>query len=77
MESKITCCANVCLKAWQSTVQEISINNRIALVPKNKDNKVEDVWSVSTDHSGHTVNQTIYMMQAFTIAMCSYRKHTT
>lgn len=39
-ELNIRCCANVCLKAWYSTVQETSINCHIALVPNNTDNEV-------------------------------------
>lgn len=40
----IKSCANMCLKAWYSTVQEISINPHIALVFNNRDNKLMDIF---------------------------------
>lgn len=42
MKSNTGCCADACLKAWYSTVQETSINSHIALLPNI--NRVKDMF---------------------------------
>lgn len=76
MESYIGCCANACLKAWYSTVQETSINSHIALVPNNRDNKVKDMFD-QLPLAILQLNRTTFRMQCFTKAVGSYFKYTS
>lgn len=71
MKSNTRCCADACLKAWYSTVQETSINSHIALLPNNK--RVKDMF----DRQHWQFWKTTFKMQCLTKIIGSNLKNTT